>query len=185
MMKLLSVLIATMPSRKDMFTSLTSKLLCQVSKYESSVELLYDDTMGINIGDKRNQLLQRANGLFSVFVDDDDDVSYNYIELIIEAIRSDPKADAIGIRGSISFNGLSEKKWIISGKYKGWYEENNVYYRTHNHISPVKTELARLVGFPSKSHGEDYDYSMALLPHIKTEVFIDSEIYHYKYIAKK
>jgi len=183
---LLSVLIATMPSRKDMFTYLTTKLLSQVSQAnQSSVEIIYDDRMGINIGEKRNQMLQRANGLFSVFIDDDDDISFNYIELILSAIQSNPSADAIGMKGCISFNGSSERKWVISIECKTWHEENNVYYRTPNHISPVKTKLAKMIGFPSTTHGEDYEYSMGLLPHIKSEVFIDSEIYHYKYIEKK
>ena len=40
------------------------------------VELLVDiDNGERTIGEKRNQLLQRARGLFSCFVDDDDDVS--------------------------------------------------------------------------------------------------------------
>jgi hypothetical protein len=32
--------------------------------------------------------------------------------------------------------------------------------------------------------GEDYEYSMGILPHLKREVLIDKELYHYKYVTK-
>lgn len=183
---LLSVLVATMPSRAEMFSYISSKILLQITSIEPNVvEFLYDDTMGINIGQKRNRMIEKAKGLFLVFIDDDDDISENYVELIVNSIKLNPNVDAVGMRGKISFNGGGEKKWIISRECKKWYEENNVYYRTQNHISPVRSQIARKVGFSEKAHGEDFDYSMALIPHIKSEVFIDEELYHYKFVDKK
>jgi hypothetical protein len=112
-------------------------------------------------------------------------VDSEYISLIIKTIKSNINLDCIGMRGIITFDGSNEKKWVISKEYGSWYENNGVYYRTPNHISPVKRSIAIEKGFPDKSDGEDYDYSMAVLPLLKNEVMIDKEIYHYRYITNK
>jgi hypothetical protein len=38
--------------------------------------------------------------------------------------------------------------------------------------------------FPQSDFGEDYVYSMGILPYLRTEVFIDEQLYHYKFMAK-
>ena len=40
------------------------------------------------------------------------------------------------------------------------------------------------VMFPQIEFGEDYEYSMGILPLLKEEVFIDEQLYHYKFMAK-
>jgi len=184
---LLSILICTLPSRQRMFDSLVRNLSKQVSDgdFYDEVELFSDADINKSIGDKRNDLLRLAQGKFIVFIDDDDQVDSEYISLIIKTIKSNQNIDCIGMRGIITFDGGNEQKWIISKAYGKWYEDNGVYYRTPNHISPVKRSIAVEKGFPNKSDGEDYDYSMAILPLLKNEVMIDKEIYHYRYITNK
>jgi hypothetical protein len=60
-----------------------------------------------------------------------------------------------------------------------------VYFRTPNHISPVRRELALQAGFPDVTYAEDREYSKRLLPLCKNEAKIKGSIYHYKYISKK
>lgn len=168
-----------MPSREAMFKALCGKI---VSQSDERVQLLYDLSNDV-IGVKRQRLLDNSKGEYIVFVDDDDDISDNYVKAILDAVKSKP--DCIGIKGIMTTDGLLEKEWEISKDYQHWNEKNGVYYRHTNHISPVKREIALSVGFPAKNHGEDYDYSMGLKGKLKTEVCIEGKIYHYKYVSRK
>lgn len=182
----LSILIANIPSREKQFLSLYHRLdnqLFLLGADHRFVEIISDNSIDYNIGVKRNKLLHRAKGEYIVFIDDDDEVSNNYISLILNAIESNP--DCVAIKGIMTTNGINEKNWLISKEFGRWYERKGVYYRTPNHISPVRRELALKAGFPEISHGEDYQYSMRLFPLLKTETIIQEPIYHYKYISHK
>jgi glycosyltransferase involved in cell wall biosynthesis len=176
---ILSVLICTIPTRKALFDDLINSL---ESQWVEGVEILYNDQGG-TVGSKRQTLLNQAKGDYVSFVDDDDSVSENYISSIIEATKTKP--DCIGICGIMTTNGMLKKNWYISMDYHSWHEEKGCYYRHTNHLSPVKREIALQVGFPDKSHGEDYDYSMGLRNKLKTEVKIPFGIYHYQYLQRK
>lgn len=175
----LSILIATMPSRSAKLAELRTILDPQLT---NEVEVITDSSMNYNIGTKRNTLLSLASGKYVIFIDDDDMISDDYVAKILEACKSD--CDCIGISGIISTNGRNERNWHISKDFQMWLERGNVYYRTPNHISPVKRELALLAGFPEIAFGEDYEYSMRLLPLLKTEVKIPGILYYYKYCSK-
>lgn len=174
----LSILIATMPTRKQQLYF----LMYDLQRQGGDVEILTDEEMGYNIGTKRNLLLMRAQGEYIVFIDDDDQVSEDYVSKILAATSKKP--DCMGISGKITFNGENEKQWHISKEYGRWYEENGVYYRTPNHISPVRRELAMQAGFPEIANGEDYEYSMRLLPLLKSETIVSGNIYHYDFWTK-
>lgn len=172
-----------MPSRSKMFEELMLELSFQTVHFQDLVEIVTDDSLSYNIGAKRNRLLKKAMGDYVVFIDDDDHVHANYVELILNATETNP--DCIGISGWITTNGQKEKNWHISKDFGRWFERNNVYYRTPNHISPVKRELALIAGFPEIPHGEDAEYSKRLLPMLKTEVKIKEQLYHYDFVSKK
>jgi len=182
-MKLLSILICTLESRKKTFDFLMANLNAQLKRGEFSekVEVLFDKTEAITIGEKRNNLLEKSIGNFIVFIDDDDDVMDYYIEQIVQTIEKHPLIDCIGINGIITFSGANERKWYISKDYGRWYESAHEYYRTPNHISPIKRDIAMLVKFPLLNNSEDFTYSMGVLPHLKYEVKILPPLYHYKF----
>lgn len=178
----LSILIATMPTRKWKFHRLLNILDSQVPM-NGCIEILWDDAMDYNIGVKRNKLLDRACGDYIVFVDDDDLVSSDYVRKILEAMKGNP--DCIGISGIITTNGKDEKQWHISKEYGTWYEKNGEYLRTPNHISPVKREIAQKIRFPEIAYGEDAVYSRNIHPHLHTENIVEGNIYTYKYKTKR
>lgn len=174
-----------MPERKVSFDILRAELSKQSRKVvkDYKVEICWDTSMFYNIGVKRNRLLNLAKGEYIVFVDDDDKISENYISEILQACVSG--ADCIGINGVITTNGGDERKWFISKEYGLWFTgADGNYYRTPNHISPVRRELALQAGFPEISFAEDYEYSMRLLPLLKTESLISIPLYHYDYWKK-
>lgn len=182
---LLSILIATTSTRSVVIKPLLAELTRQILNRPSKVELIINDHETDCIGKKRNDLLQSANGEYVVMIDSDDEIDRCYILTILCAIECDAP-DCIGINGTITTNGKDERKWYISKDYKFWFTgRNGVYYRTPNHISPVRRELALLAGFPEISHGEDHEFSKRLLPYLKTESIITRPLYKYKYVSNK
>lgn len=140
------------------------------------IEVLVNNNETDNVGKKANDLLNEAKGKYIIFVDSDDQLSPDYVRLVLEACKSN--ADCIGISGTILHEGIT-KQWHISKGYGSWYTHDNVFYRTPNHISPVKREIALKAMFPEIPHGEDYGYSMRILPFLHTETIIKENIYFY------
>lgn len=177
MSKKLSILICSMSSRVDKLNKLMNVLSPQVN---DDVEILIKTDDGeIQIGKKRNLLLEEASGDYVCFVDDDDLVSTDYVSKILEATKNNP--DCCGLQGIITFQGQCPRMFIHSLQYKEWFEKNNIYYRCPNHLNPIKREIALKVKFPESNFGEDKDFSVRVLPLLKTESFISGVIYHYLY----
>ena len=180
-MKPLNILICTMPSRQKMFDDLKESLMNQIFEIKADVDILSNNSMTITTGEKRNELLSRSKGKFSVFIDDDDIVSNDYVSKILHCIQENPDIDCIGIKGQIITNGSHIKQWEISKDFDRWYEDNNKYYRTPNHISPIRTELCLQAGFPNITIGEDSEFSKRVFPLLKKEAKIEGDIYFYRY----
>ena len=179
----LSILICTTSAREKVMRGLMRNLNHQIKQFEGQVEIIINDHETDIVGKKRNDLLNLAKGDYVVAIDSDDEVSMDYVKLILRAAKEG--SDCIGISGIITTNGRNPKQWHISKDYGSWYEKNRVYYRTPNHISPIKRELALKVMFPEIQFAEDADFSKRVLPHLKTESKVKGNIYTYKYISKK
>ena len=185
----LSILIRSLYKREAMLNSLLANLYTQIIKgsHYFNVEVLVNrDNKEITSGEKANELLRTASGQYIVFIDDDDEVADNYIQLILDAAKTD--SDCIGTNGTYSVDGGSSIRWFLSKDYED--VDHNigsefVFRRRTNHISPVKRELALLAMFPNISNGEDKEYSRRLNPFLKTEEKIMQPVYHYKYSTSK
>jgi hypothetical protein len=167
-----------------MFTALVNGLEKQIQDegLYGEVEILSNSRMGISTGKKRNELINESKGEFIVFIDDDDEVYDWYVKEIYGCLKKNPKIDCVGINGVISFSGTNHKQWFISKEYGHWYETPDAYFRTPNHISPVRKSIASAIGFPDMHHGEDFTYAMGILPLLKHEEKIDKPLYHYKFV---
>ena len=181
-MTLLSILICTMPERQAMYKYIYDKICNQIKSLDLiNVEVLSNSEMNITTGYKRNLLIQESQGEYVVFIDDDDDVYDYYVSEIINTLESNPNVDCIGINGIITFNGSNAKKWIVSKEYKTWHETAEVYYRTPNHLTPIKRSIAIKTPYPDVTKGEDFAFSIAVYDLIHTEVIIEKPMYHYKF----
>ncbi len=186
----LSILIPTVEGREESFDRLLKELMRQInSKINSGwrndlVEILSDkDDKEVSIGAKRQRLIEAATGDYVVFVDDDDMVAPDYIEQIINHLG----CDCIGFLIECSFDGVNKCTAKASFKYKDWGDNKDGfrYVRSTYHKTPVRREIALKVGFKDMRFGEDYDYSMRLVPHLKSEGFIDKVMYYYQYSSKE
>lgn len=181
---LLSILIPTLPVRRDSFARLTRKLRGQVeaSCWDGRVEILdFLDDREHTIGAKRNWLLERARGEFVAFVDDDDDVSDRYVDLICRAVRDNPDIDCVGIKGTISFRGRVERTFIHSIRCRDYRHRGGTYERPPYHLNPIRREIARRYPFADVSYSEDVDWAMRICRDaaLRRESFVDEVIYYY------
>lgn len=175
---ILSILICSLHKRIDLLSNLLSTLSPQVDAHSDRVELIVNmDNKFLSTGKKRQLLLQQASGEYIVFIDDDDHIDSEYVSLILNALRSRP--DCVATTGKYTCNG-KETTWFLSKDLDN-ENKNGYFYRTTNHISPVRRVLALAAGFPDKSYGEDAEYSKRLKPMLKTETKIDKSIYHYDF----
>lgn len=140
-------------------------------------------------GQKRNELIESANGKYISFIDDDDYVYPCYVAEILSAISGDP--DVVAINGFITTNGGNMKRWFISKdlNYAALIDESGleVYHRYPNHLAPIKKNIAVQVKFPHQYVGEDFAYATELHNRklIKTEATITTPIYLYKFNSLK
>jgi glycosyltransferase involved in cell wall biosynthesis len=186
---ILSILIPTVPQRANLFFELHTEINKQLELCNGFgiVEVISDDSpVGTKTtGKKRNDLLNAAKGKYVWFVDDDDMILPNAINLVLAALEKEP--DALAINGFMTTNGRDKRTWYISkdNPYITDYSSGQeVYLRSTNHITPIKREIAKSIKFEDKSNFEDYAFCMELKKFnlIKTEVEIKEPIYHYRYI---
>lgn len=183
----LTILIPTLEDRKELLLRLMRVLEPQCDKEGVSI-IQYCDNREITTGAKRNALLDACKTEYCAFIDDDDVVSTDYCELILQGINTG--ADCIGFRGQMTGMGRQTNDFIISDRYHVWHETKSapkVYFRPILHLSPIKTEIALQIKYPDRCHGEDADYSKRLKDSglIKKEYFIDKHLYFYQYNSRK
>lgn len=177
---ILSILIPTLPER--------AKLLQRVCEHlgafnTGEVEILTDHRgREVTTGKKRNELIEKAKGLYVVHVDDDDFPQTGYIEMILNAIKENNYPDCITFNGFYNEDGGPRINFTIKLGEK--YEARNGHvYRWPNHLCPMKKAIAQSVKFPDKTKGEDYEWSKQIADRrlLKTSFHIDKDLYFYEY----
>lgn len=182
---LLSILIPTLENRLSLCDALQRNLEQQLRRSDCKDEvevLLLRDSGQAAVGAKRNQLIHQARGRFVVFIDDDDKVSRQYIEKIVQAIRQNPDVDCISFAGEITFKGKHPRKMLHSIMYKEWQHANGAYLRPPCHITPVRRDIALDYPFAEIDFAEDMDWTLRLSNDqvMSREVILDDTLYFYR-----
>ena len=200
----LSILIRSTPDRKGDLKSLLRTILNQglfgneilgvVGIMESfryidssnGVEILIlQDEKVLTIGEKREILYKRANGLYSWQIDSDDSIAPDALELILAVIKENPETPCITFRENCMMNG-EYKSSNHSIKYDRWMDNFDGYDYVRNpfYKDVIRTDIAKSVPFEHIRYNEDERFAMALKPYLTDEVHIDREIYFYIYEPK-
>jgi glycosyltransferase involved in cell wall biosynthesis len=180
----LSILICSLHSRKDKFNRLIDILQPQLDKSKGLVQaVVVTDSGETPIGRKRNELMRIATGEYICFIDDDDTVADNYVELLLDAMIAN--TDIIVFDALRYVDNVIDKPVKYGIEYNKDYHDNKFYYRMPNHLMCVKKELALQVPFKEINFGEDSDYAKRLFPLLKTQARIDKILYSYLYTSKK
>jgi glycosyltransferase involved in cell wall biosynthesis len=192
---LLSIMIISIPSRIDQLKKLITKLENQISKVRSeSVEILcFIDNKSKHIAEKRNDVLESARGKFICCLDDDDDVSDDYISSLVSAILENSDVDVITFNQHCMINGEPMKVSFgmnnpvepLSRSFDGTL--NNIL-RPPFHMCLWNSKISKSEEFkPVYINGqssEDFDWVSRLYPKVKTEFKIEKELHYYIYNSK-
>lgn len=180
---LLTVCILSVYDRVAHLSKILNQLAQQPKEYLDTTEIVVDMDNRIETkGGKRNYLVQNAKGKYVVFIDDDDEITKDYLHELYIGINQD--LDAIGITGMYAPKMGKQKPFKCSKNYK-WEDKADAYYRPIQHICCIRTSIARQATYPLINFGEDFAYAQQVNSLIHTEYASDKVIYYYIYIHNK
>jgi glycosyltransferase involved in cell wall biosynthesis len=181
----LSILIPTLSSRSKKLKKLTDALNYQIQT-KPVQWLSLGDNKSMTVGEKRNLLIDMAKGDFVAFVDDDDNISPDYIDTLLKAIDDNPNKTVICFHGqqttdgkkdlpfryNINF-GRNHKKMIDGQRWKVMLPDHLCCWN--------KSKIT--VKFPHKNLGEDHSWAreMAFTYTEEDQVLLTDNLYHYNY----
>lgn len=190
---MLSILIPTIDSRKEKFSSLMLELDYQISickeLHESlgEVKIIFDSSPpylegGVSIGEKRQALLNACETKYFCFLDDDERIAPNYIETLLRLCNEN--------KDCCTFNSIytNDDYWtIINMRLNNPNEEAKpgiIVKRNVWHVCPIKKELTNGIEFEKLNHNEDWTFIEKILPRIHTDAHTDSIIHNYNHSSK-
>jgi glycosyltransferase involved in cell wall biosynthesis len=178
----LSILICSVDieERQIKLKKLISELNRQISKNyaEEIIEVIVDtDNMSKSVGQKRNDLIQKAQAEFICFIDDDDFISENYLSSILYHLNSGIDILLIGIEHII--NGINQTKILPSLYIDNLNTGEAVLKTNHFHLCPHKKSIAERVLFDCINFAEDMIYSQKMVKYINNYFLISTPIYIY------
>ena len=182
-----SILICTLQERSGKFEDLFRKILNQIEKAHltDKIEVVFFlDNREEPVGKKRNALLNAAHGEYLCFIDDDDDISDQYVNCIYSKLIDDP--DCLSLQGVLKSPGNPNRKFYHSIDVKKYHQIGNCYFRFPNHLNVIKSSIAKQFKFPEKNYSEDYDWAFSILESglLKKEAKIKKFLYIYDYNPK-
>lgn len=183
-----TIYILTINGREQMLKHLRTRLDPQLDCKPVEVVVIKDNREH-TIGEKRQYALGLCKSKYINFIDDDDMVSTNYVDVILERLKQD--VYGVGFKGIITTNSKHPMEFVHRAGLK-WsekperYDGSVRYLRPLNHLNPVMTSIALEIGYKSISMGEDYDYAIRLADSglINDKIFIDQFLYYYQYKKK-
>lgn len=185
----LSILICSITSRRAMLERLMSQLSPQLT---DAVEVIVDCDAGETIiGTKRNRLVAKSNPLsgWVCFVDDDDAVSANYCAEILRALDGDPDCVGFNSRRFLDGRQVGDCSYSIRNRDVDdtidYNEQFRHSFRTPGHLTPIRREFVLETGFEAWCYGEDRDFERRVFPLLKTESFIDANLYDYLLVSRE
>ena len=189
---MISVLIPTLPSRKESLKRLTKEIDRQLGTYHSEwtvdpnflmerrqytgVEVLIcEDNKQMTVGAKRNILKKYAKGDYFTFIDDDDRIAPDYFKWVSTASGDVTVFDVI-----MSENGKQKYEVKYGVEYGRDREKGTIAYRLPNHLM-VWDKKFRKIPFPNVNRGEDSAWAMKARQSIKSQTRIDKVLYYYDF----
>lgn len=165
-----SILVCAIPRRLVTHTTpLLQKLCAQAEGKPVEVLCLFDNKTR-KTGTKRQALLEMARGDYVAFIDDDDDVTDDYVAEILAALDQQPGVDAVVFPMQISTNGTYCHT-----------REHGIHIALPMHTQVWRRELALQGKFPDITMMEDEYWTRAVRPLARTEVRIPKILYFYRW----
>jgi len=185
---ILSILMLSVPNRIDSYLSpLYKKLMNQVGDRKDIEVLCLIDNKIMSIGEKRSKLLHCSSGTHLAFLDDDDDVSNDYIKELTMTLTIMPTADVVTFNQHCTVNG---NEFLVnfdlnnpvnepagpdsSGKWR------NIKRKPY-HMCAWKSVIAKNTPFENISYGEDLIWVTKLAQRAKSQFKIEKVLHYYQF----
>lgn len=189
----LSILMCTLPlpyRDSDYFTEISKQIMLQIEN--RPIQFLYlGDNKSMSVGEKRNHLMDIASGERIIFVDDDDQISDNYVDKVYSYCNLDFDCVAIGVDYTKDGKDLSVYDYSYKTNINTREGDKNsprfgqrVYGRMPNHLCLWKKEVAKRCKFPDRNLGEDHEWAEQQLLKGYSLHLTDEVIYHYDFKPK-
>ena len=177
----LSILVPTVPSRIDLFyPNIMKELLKQIKNYNNIELISFFDNKKRTIGKKRQEMLNLAQGEYVVFIDDDDMISEDYIEQIMNNLNENIDTDCVVFDCICKVDGKEGKlcKYGVEFEY-GNILDGKEWRGKPAHTMVYKSSIALNHKYSDMKHGEDYDWVKRACNDIKNQTRIDKVLYYY------
>lgn len=188
---ILSILIPSIYERHHLYDKLMDKLTFQIATLKAihptlgRVEIVPHITQtwkqgGPSIGQKRHECIERAQGKYVCFLDDDDDISPDYVETLVRLCHQDK--DVVTFRNFSTFDNY----WMmvdmdLHHRRNEQPTPDHVVKRKPWHICPVRREYALQFEFPQINYGEDWVWFSQVLSLCKSQAKTNRVIHHYNH----
>lgn len=174
----LSILTPTIPERDTQVSILTEKLRKQIGNLPVE-HLVFQDNRRRSIGAKRQALVDIARGEYIAFVDDDDDVSGDYVTAILEAIRSKP--DVVTFRQRAIYNDMETIVEFGINNQDCFFVIGGITLRAPWHVCAWRRAAVVGCQFAEKNFGEDKAWCLQARKRAKTAVHIPRILHTYRH----
>ena len=176
-----SILIPTIPGREDGLRRLIDSIHEKIARiypelrYEIRVEF---DNREASVGKKRQKLLQAAKGKYLSFIDDDDEITDEYIEDLRATVQGN--YHVMRLRGNIHPYTFTHS---IDNRLDMPMARGEVFLRPPNHLTPMLSDVAKLFHFKDATRGEDLEWTIRLAQSgfLLNEYKSDENRIHYNY----
>ena len=176
----ISLLTPTIPGREKQLKALGEKLAAQIG--DKPVEwLALCDNRQRSIGAKRQALWDIARGTYCAMIDDDDDVSDDYVASLLEAAQTG--ADVITFRQRAIYNGLESEVHFGALNRDGPFIPGGITLRGPWHVCAWKREVVQGCLFGESNYGEDLVWCQQARKRTRTAHHIDRVLHTYRHDA--
>jgi len=174
------ILIASILHRTDMLDELLAELERQLAPGVGV--RVFRDNLETPLSEKCQRLLDSSQADYVSFIDDDDRIAEDFVKTIMKALRKRP--DYVGFKVLYTVNGEPQQPALHSLKHNGWTNTPEALYRDISHLNPILRDLALRSAWSGRDDNvcdAQWAAGLSALGCVKTEVWIDRELYHYRY----
>jgi glycosyltransferase involved in cell wall biosynthesis len=172
----LSILTPSIPSRLSQVGKLAEKF-----NHPDVEHLIFCDNRKRSIGAKRQALVDIARGQYIAFVDDDDDVTPEYIPQLLKAIEQKP--DVITFQQKAIYNGLISTVHFRLKNQDSNFNPGGITERGAWHVCAWRRDLVDGCMFSESNYGEDLVWCNQARLRVSSEIHIPKILHRYTHDA--
>lgn len=190
----LSIVMITVPERKKQFQKLRAKLKDQINRCAyvhptlGKVQIVEVQTKkfingGASIGNKRQIGLQHSKGKYVCWLDDDDDISPDYVETLLRLAHMND-LDVLTFNSFVRF----DQYWALVQMNLDFKVDEQmmpgIVHRRPYHVCAFRRDLLEGLSFPDTNWDEDTGFLSQVLPLCKTQNKTEAILHNYNRVTK-